>query len=221
MLDNILFGKTRAALLRELYANPDRRVSFNQLVRRLKSGPGAISRELATLTSAGLVAEQREGNQRFLSAGTSSPLFSELKALITKASGAPTFIREALQGLEDQIDIAVIFGSVAKGTERADSDVDLFIIGTAGYSVVTQRMYSIEDRLGRKVQTLYFDPSSPTDRASLQKSSTRAMLAGPKLFVLGDERRLEAFISAEEERHGQKNKPRQPDKGRKARTPRR
>lgn len=220
MLDEVLFGKTRAALLRELYTNPDRRLSFNELVRRLKSGPGAISRELAILTAAGLVVEQREGHQRFLSAGTSSPVFPELKNFIAKTSGAPTFIRDALRGLEDKIDIALIFGSVAKGTERADSDLDLFVIGTVGYSVVTERIYSIEDRLGRRVQTLYFDRDSPTDRASLKKPSTRAMLAGPKVFVLGGEAKLATLISGEED-DGKKSKPRQSDKRRETRSSRR
>jgi predicted nucleotidyltransferase len=220
MLDELLLGRTRAAVLRELYANADRRVSFNELVRRVKSGPGAISRELAMLIDAGLVTEQREGHQRFVSAGVSSPLFPELKAFIAKASGAPQFIREALRGLEGQIEIALIFGSVAKGTERGDSDLDLFVVGTAGYSVVTQRTYAAEERLGRRVQTLYFDPTSVSDRASLQKSSTRAMLSGPKVFVIGDEARLEALLSRETE-HGQKNKSRKSNKGRKASTSRR
>ncbi|MFC4309264.1 MarR family transcriptional regulator [Steroidobacter flavus] len=220
MLDEVLFGKTRAALLRELYTNPDRRLSFNELVRRLKSGPGAVSRELATLTAAGLVVEQREGHQRFLSAATSSPVFTELKNFIAKSSGASTFIRDALRGLEDKIDIALIFGSVAKGTERADSDLDFFVIGTVGYSVITERIYSIEDRLGRRVQTLYFDPDSPTDRASLMKPSMHAMLAGPKVFVLGDEAKLASLISVEEG-DGKKGKPRQSNKRRETRTSRR
>ena len=220
MLDELLFGKTRAALLRELYSNPDRRISFNELVRRLKSGPGAISRELAMLTAAGLVIEQREGNQRFLSAGVASPVFGEIRAFIAKASGIPSIVREALRDLERSIDVAVIFGSVAKGVERADSDIDLFIVGSPGYSVVTERLYGIQDRLGRRVQTLYFDPRSAADRASLRKPATRALLSGPKLFVLGDERILEASMSTEDD-HGQKGKSRKPDKGRKARAARR
>lgn len=218
MLDDLLLGKTRAAVLREIYTNPGRRLSFNELVRRLKSGPGAVSRELATLTTAGLISEHREGNQRFVSACTSSPLYAELKAFIAKASGAPAFIREALHGLEDSIQLALIFGSVAAASERTDSDLDLFVVGTAGYSVVTQRMYSIEVRLGRRVQTLYFDPSSPIDRTSLRKPSTRSLLSGPKLFVLGDEAKLQALLSMEEEaKNGQKSKSRQPRKRAKTR----
>jgi len=221
MLDEILFGKTRAAVLRELYVNPDRRISFNELVRRLKSGPGAVSRELATLASAGLISEHREGNQRLVSACVSSPLYPELRAFITKASGTPEFIREALQGLEEKVDLAVVIGSVATGKERADSDLDLFVVGTAGYSVVAERMYSIEERLGRRVQTLYFDVSSAADRTSLQKSSMRAMLSGPKVFVIGDEARLEQLLSTDETQHGKKSKSRQSHKGSKARAARR
>jgi DNA-binding transcriptional ArsR family regulator len=216
MLDELLFGKTRAAVLREIYTNPGRRLSFNELVRRLKSGPGAISRELAMLGEAGLISENREGNHRFVSACTSSPLFPELKALISKASGAPAFIREALRGLEDSIELALIFGSVAAATERADSDLDVFVVGTAGYSVVTQRLYSVEERLGRRVQTLYFDANSAVDRASLRKPSTRSLLSGPILFVLGNEAKLQALLSTEgETKNGQKDKPGKPRKRRK------
>jgi DNA-binding transcriptional ArsR family regulator len=56
------------AVLREMFMNPDRRLSFNELVRRVKSGDGAVARELKILIEAGLVVEQREGNQRFLAA---------------------------------------------------------------------------------------------------------------------------------------------------------
>ena len=99
-------------------------------------------------------------------------------------------MREVLASLEDQVAIAFIFGSVAQGRERADSDLDLFVIGTAGYSVVTDRLYPIEERLSRHVQVLYFDPTSAQDRKSLRKPSMKSIFSGPKLFVLGDETKL-------------------------------
>ena len=194
MLDVLLLGKTRAAILRELYLNPDRRVSFNELVRRTQSGAGAVSRELKTLGDAGLVVEKREGNQRFLAAATASPVYSELKSLILKTSGAPQVLRDALNGIEEQIAVAFVFGSVAQGVERADSDLDLFVIGSAGYSVVTERMRAAENRLGRAVQVLYFDPASSVDRKSLRKTSIKAIARGPKLFVIGDQARLAELL---------------------------
>src|SRR5882762_920619 len=113
------------------------------------------------------------------------------------SSGVPVIVRAVLAGLEDQIAIAFIFGSVAQGSERADSDLDLFVIGTAGYSVVTERLYPIEDRLGRHVQVLYFDPTSAQDRKSLRKPSMKSIFSGPKLFVLGDETKLAALIDGD------------------------
>jgi DNA-binding transcriptional ArsR family regulator len=194
MLDTVLLGKTRAAILRELFLNPDRRLSFNELVRRAKSGAGAVSRELKTLTEAGLVTEQREGNQRFLTAAKGSPVYPELKSFILKCSGAASVIREALRNVEKQIAVAFIFGSVATGAEQTDSDLDLFVLGSAGYSVLTERLRAAENRLGRRVQILYFDAESDRDRASLRKSSMKKIMQGPKLFVLGDDARLAELL---------------------------
>jgi predicted nucleotidyltransferase len=194
MLDAVLLGKTRSAVLREMLMNPDCRVSFNELVRRVKSGDGAVARELKILIDAGLVVEQREGNQRFLAARKDSPVFPELKAFISKTSGVPYIVREALAGLEGHITLAFVFGSVAQGSERADSDLDLFVIGTVGYSEVMERLYPVEERLGRRVQMLYFDPTSAQDRASLRKSSMKAIFESPKLFVLGDQSRIDAVL---------------------------
>ncbi len=195
MLDAVLLGKTRSAVLREMFLNPDQRLSFNELVRRTKTGDGAVAREVKLLLDAGLLIEQREGNQRFLAARKDSPVFPELKAFLGKTSGIPAVVREALAALEDKIEVAFIFGSVAQGRERADSDLDLFVIGTAGYSVVTEHLYPIEQRLGRRVQILYFDPSFPEDRGSLQKSSMQAILTSQKVFVLGDESRLATLLA--------------------------
>jgi hypothetical protein len=48
--------------------------------------------------------------------------------------------------------------------------------------------------LGRQVQVLYFDPASTADRKALRKASIKAIARGPKLFVIGDEKRLSDFI---------------------------
>lgn len=196
MLDDRLFGKTRAAILREVFLNPDKRISFNELVRRVKSGDGAVSRELKNLLATGLIDEEREGNLRFLRAARQSPVFSELKAFIAKASGAPRIIRDALKGLEQDIDIAFVFGSMARGRERPDSDLDLFVIGKAGYSVVSDRLRPIEKRLGRPVQTLYFASNSQVDRASLRKPALQSVLAGPKRYVIGNDYDLRRIMEA-------------------------
>jgi predicted nucleotidyltransferase len=117
-----------------------------------------------------------------------------LQSFISKTSGAPHVLREALKELGGQIAVAFVFGSVAQGTERAASDLDLFVLGSPGYSVVTERVRAVENRLGRPVQVLYFDPASAADRKSLRKTSIKAIARGPKQFVIGDEKRLAAIL---------------------------
>lgn len=195
MLDVQLLGKTRAAILRELFFNAERRIPFNELVRRTRSGAGAVSRDLKALIDAGLIVEQREGNQRFLQANQASPVHAELKSLISKSSGAAPVLREALRDVEDKIAVAFIFGSVASGTERGESDLDLFVIGSAGYSLLTERVSGLENRLGRPVAILYFNERSDADRRSLRKPAMKAIARGKKLFVLGDQARLEEYIA--------------------------
>lgn len=195
LLDDRLFGKTRAGILREIFLNPDKRVSFNELVRRTGSGDGAVARELKNLLAAGLIAEEREGNHRFLRAARQCPVYAELKAFVSKAAGAPRLIREALHGLGDGIEVAFVFGSLASGHERPDSDLDLFVIGSTGYSTVSERLHVVEKRLGRRVQILYFDPKSQVDRASLRKPSMQALLLRPKRFVIGSDTELRRFVS--------------------------
>jgi predicted nucleotidyltransferase len=210
MIDERLFGKTRAGILREVYLNPDKRVSFNELVRRLRTGDGAVARELKNLIGMGLLTEEREGSHRFLKAAKSSPLFNELKSLVTKASGPAKIIRESLRDLGKDIDVALIFGSVAKGTERAESDLDLFVVGKAGYSAVADCVRSVEKRLGRRVQVLYYDSRTQADRASLRKPSVHALLDGPRRFVVGGERELNELLAKRKQTLGQPKKSRQP-----------
>ncbi|MBM4219986.1 MAG: MarR family transcriptional regulator [Gammaproteobacteria bacterium] len=196
MLDDRLFGKTRAAILRELYSSPHRRISFNELVRRVQSGDGAVSRELKKLLDAGLIEEERESNLRLLRAAKRSPVYAALKEFITKASGAPWIVREALLDLEHDIEVACVIGSVARGQERPDSDLDLVVIGQAGYSRVSDYLRAAEKRLGRRFQTLYFSTDSPLDRASLRKPSVQSLLSGPKRFVIGNEDGLRRILRA-------------------------
>lgn len=211
MIDEQLFGKTRAGVLREIYLNPDKRVSFNELVRRLRTGDGAVARELKNLIGMGLLIEEREGSHRFLKAAKSSPLFNELRSLVAKASGPAKIIRDSLRDLEEDIDVALVFGSVAKGAERPESDLDLFIVGTAGYSAVAECVRSVEKRLGRRVQILYYDSRAQADRASLRKPSVHALLDGPRRFVVGSERELNELLAKRKQTQtlGQPKKSRQ------------
>jgi uncharacterized protein len=131
-----LFGQTRSALLAMLYGHADQSFYLRQLVRAVGAGHGALQRELKHLTEMGLIVRTVQGNQVLYRANSLSPIFAEIKSLISKTVGIHDVLRSALASLGAEIQIAFVYGSVARQKERADSDVDLMVLGDAPFSDV-------------------------------------------------------------------------------------
>src|SRR4029077_8269484 len=119
VIGRALFGATRQAVLRTLLGHADRRFYQRQLIRMLGLGTGAVQRELASLTQAGIVTRTVEGHQIYFQANSGSPVFAELSALIRKAVGAAAILQSALQPLAGTIRLAFVYGSIAAGKETA------------------------------------------------------------------------------------------------------
>ena len=128
-LASALFGKARRELLSILFSHPDEQFYLRQLERCTTVGIGAIQRELKNLTTAGIIRRALRGNQVYFQAEKTCPIFPEIRRLIAKTSGVADILREAMSGLSDKIELAFIYGSVARGEEKKASDVDLLIIG--------------------------------------------------------------------------------------------
>ena len=96
-VDNLaaaLFGKTRRALLALFYGHPEQSFYLREIARAVGAGQGAVQRELAHLTAAGLLVRLRRGNQVFYQANPQTPIFSELKSLIVKTAGVADVLRD-------------------------------------------------------------------------------------------------------------------------------
>jgi hypothetical protein len=76
-------------VLAVLYGHADQSFYLRQLVRTVGAGHGALQRELQHLTRVGLILRTTQGNQVLYQANSQSPIFSEIKGLITKTVGIP------------------------------------------------------------------------------------------------------------------------------------
>src|SRR5262249_15116670 len=124
-----LFSTVQQRVLGLLFGGPDRDFSTSDLIRLAQSGTGAVHRELTRLADAGIVAVSRLGNQKRYRANQESPVFTELHGLIVKTTGLVDPIRAALWPFRDRIAAAFVYGSVAKGTDKARSDIDVMVLG--------------------------------------------------------------------------------------------
>jgi predicted nucleotidyltransferase len=188
-----LFGLTRQAVLALFFCHPDESFYFRQVVRRTASAVGAVQRELRHLTAAGILTRAQQGNQVHFRANRACPIFNELQALMTKTAGAADVIRAALSPLADRIRLAFIYGSFARGDYRADSDIDLMVIGTASFADIASALRPVQDKLFREINpTIY--PHAEFRRKLAQKHHflTR-VLHEPKLWLMGTDHELAAM----------------------------
>ncbi|HTT23395.1 MAG TPA: nucleotidyltransferase domain-containing protein [Candidatus Sulfotelmatobacter sp.] len=190
-----LFGHTRSAVLSLLYGHADQEFYLRQLVRAVGTGHGALQRELRRLTDMGLIVRRSQGNQVLFQANAQSPVFPEIKSLITKTVGIHNVIRSSLASLGMEIRIAFVYGSVARQQERANSDVDLMVLGNAPFGEVVSALGPAQRALGREINPTVFAVDEFRSKLACGNHFLRSVMKEKKLFVLGTENELTKLAS--------------------------
>ncbi len=185
-LADALFTQTQQRVLALLFGQDRRDFSISELISGSGAGSGAVQREVAKLVASGLVEQRRVGNQKRYRAFAGSPIHAELVALVHKTIGLAQPLREALQPLQDQIALAFVFGSVAKRTDSAHSDIDLMLVSdTLGYAELMAVLDPLEERLGRPVNPTLYTHDELNDRLRKGNAFLQRVLEQPKLWVIG------------------------------------
>jgi len=127
-----LFPTSRANILAACMLQPDKWWYLTELATHLSTTPSSLQRDLISLTEAGILDARRDGRRLYVRANNESPIYSELRGLMEKTAGMVPALKLLLEPFREKILCAFVFGSVAKGTEHAASDVDLMVIGNVG-----------------------------------------------------------------------------------------
>jgi predicted nucleotidyltransferase len=187
-LADALLPKSRQRLLAVLLMRPDQAFYTNELIQLTKSGNGAIQRELADLTQVGVLTCKKIGNQKHYQANQASPIYAELRGLILKTVGLADVLRDALAPLADQIVLAFVFGSVAKGEEFAGSDIDLLVVSdTLGYGELMLKLEVARNQLGREIQPQLYHSQEFKMRQSGANAFVQRVMTQPKVWLFGIE----------------------------------
>lgn len=187
-LADALFTKTQRRVLGLLFGQPQRTFFTSEIIRLTKAGSGATQRELAKLDAAGLVEVIQIGNQLNYSANRESPIFSELTSIIEKTVGLAEPLRRALLPLADRIQLAFVFGSIAKGTDRSQSDIDLMVISEdLTYAELFAATESISGKLGRGVNPTVYTWNEFRKRRVDGNPFVESVMNSPKIWLFGAE----------------------------------
>jgi predicted nucleotidyltransferase len=190
MLASLIFSDYRRRVLGLLLLHPDTTYHVRELARLTGTSAGTLHKELSKLTQGGVLNRQEVGNQVRYSANRACPIFEELASIVRKTSGLAEVLADALSGVEKQIDLAFVFGSVARGEQNSGSDVDVMVVGKLGFAEVVQVLHPVQMILQREINPVVYSPEEFRHRASSGDPFVQEVLAKPKLFVLGNENEL-------------------------------
>lgn len=189
-----LFPTVRGEILAATLSQPDKWWYLSELAQFLKTTPSTLQRDLKALVDGGILQQRREGTRAYFKADTRSPLFPDLRGLIEKAAGLLPTLERLLERFDTRVDVAFVYGSVARGAEHATSDVDLLVIGTLGLAELAPALRKAETQLGREVNVTSYSRPEFKKKVADGDHFLSTVLRSPKQFVKGDQHDLDEVV---------------------------
>jgi predicted nucleotidyltransferase len=188
---SVLFGKAQRAVLALLFGHPDRDFYLSEIMSYARTGASQVQKELRDLTAAGLLVRERRGRQVYYRANRAAPIFDELKRIVTKTFGVADVVSSILDPFRTRIELAFLYGSIARGDETATSDVDLFIVGDVGVSDLATGLVAAEAELRRKVSPTIYGRDEFVAKLRGGHPFLGQIAAGAKIFLIGTQPTLD------------------------------
>jgi len=179
MLKSLFSSSVRAHVLSLLLNSPDEKFYIREISKLLRKNPSGIKRELDNLEKMEIVTSERVANLKYFQANEESPLFSELKNLITKSLGLPGALKAVLRASGAKA--AFLYGPYAEG-EDVDT-VDLFVIGAS--SSLTKEVKDLERRFDQKINCTMIDEEEYRIKKKKRDSNLKRILSGKRITLMG------------------------------------
>lgn len=190
-IGDALFTRTQQKLLRLLYGQTDKSFYAKELIALADIGTGTVMRELEKLSAAQILSIKKIGNQKHYQANPASPIFEELRAIVRKTFGLAIPLCQSLEQHEDKINVAFIYGSIAKGTDTAGSDIDLMLISDhITYPDLIVSFTELENQLGRQISPTIYTGEEFKNKIISKNNFVAKVIEQPKIFLIGSENDL-------------------------------
>lgn len=183
-----LFSGTQQRVLGLLFGQPERSFGLSELIRLASSGSGAVQREVGRLRDSGIITVKSLGGRKQVQANRASPIFDELKGIVDKTTGVAAQLREALEADSGRVRFAVLYGSVAKGTDAASSDIDVLLVSD---DLAHEQAFSLfretEARLGRTINSKIYTSEEFIRRWRAGHPFLKKVLSGKHVVLAGSQ----------------------------------
>jgi len=190
-LAELLSSRARAEIFRLLLCGSGEELHVREIERRSGLNDSTLRQELRKLVRLDLVQSRRDSNRVYYRAKTENPLYPEIRNLVLKTIGLADGLKSAL--VDTRIRVAFVFGSIARGEEKAGSDVDLMVIGQLGLRDLSRLLSGIEEKIGREVNPHVLNEKEFRRRVQANEHFVSRVMESTKIFIIGSPHELEAM----------------------------
>ncbi|MFC7418307.1 nucleotidyltransferase domain-containing protein [Iodobacter arcticus] len=190
MLADLLLGQYRRRVLALLLLHPESAWHVREIARLTQTQAGTLNRELSKLAAAGVLLASKVGNQKHYRANVDCPVFAELAGLLRKTAGVADVLAGALAALAERIDVALVYGSVARGEERAASDIDVLVLGDVSFVEVVTAFYPLQAELGREINPVVYSIDEFKAKLTQRQAWALDVMKQQKMYLIGNEHDL-------------------------------
>ncbi|MBC5766225.1 nucleotidyltransferase domain-containing protein [Ramlibacter albus] len=183
-----LLGQTRSSVLAALLLHPESSLHVRELARLTGASPGSLHRDLRAMADLGLLLRHEVGRQVHYRANVESPIFPELAGLLRKTAGVVDVLRDALTPVSRSIEFAFVYGSIARGSEHAHSDVDVMIVGDLEFADAVIALSAAQPTLRRDINPTVLTRSEFERKLKQRDGFVAQVWKAPKLWLVGDEK---------------------------------
>lgn len=194
MIDKLFSSKARVDILKLFFFNPENSFYQRQISKLTGHSIRAVQREVAKLESLGIITKSIQGNRIYYKVNKNCPIFKDLKNILFKSVGIAQVLKENLKN--NNIQIAFIYGSYAKGKENLVSDIDLMVIGKISSRELARLLSRPRRELMREINYIVFSPEEFKERVKQKDHFLNSVLKDKKIFIVGDASELKAIIKS-------------------------
>jgi len=192
MLAKLFGSDARVKVLSLFMLNAGNEYYLREIAQETRLAIRSVQRTVENLTEIGILQREKRGNSVYFRLRDDIPILSELKTIFLKTVGLGALLRQMLAE-QKGIEIAFIYGSLAKGEEEEASDIDVAIIGDLSSRQLTSELVKLERELGREINATVFTPTEWRSRGKKRDHFVRTLIQEPKIFLIGDNGDLEAL----------------------------
>jgi len=184
-LIDALFPHSRSAILSTLAAAGDGGLHLRGIAREANLNSKTVMRELHSLRDAGILVSHKVGHQVVYHMNPDCPIYDELRSILRKTIGLASVLLTALEPMANRIKLAYVYGSLARGDERPDSDVDLMIVGNVTLRELSAPLREAGRILHRVINPTLYTPEEYDQELRAGDSFVSRAHNGKRLNLIG------------------------------------